>query len=52
MLSLDEQVQKIMCNAASVGINLQRDMDRGLVRVEYEPPQQIEVDAHFHHIEH
>jgi len=23
----------------------------GLVRVEYEPPQEIEVDVHFHHIE-
>ena len=51
MLSLDEQVPQIARNAASVGIDLQREVDRGLVRVEYEPPQEIEVDAHFHHIE-
>ena len=26
-------------------------MDRGMVRLEYEPPQEIEVDVHFQHIE-
>jgi circadian clock protein KaiC len=51
MLSLDEQVEQIKRNAASIGVDLQRDMDRGLVRLEYEPPQEIEVDVHFHHIE-
>jgi circadian clock protein KaiC len=51
MLSLDEQVEQIKRNAASIGLDLQRDMDRGLVRLEYEPPQEIEVDVHFHHIE-
>lgn len=51
MLSLDEQVEQIMRNAASIGIDLAELMESGLVRVEYEPPQEIEVDAHFHHIE-
>ena len=51
LLSLDEQVEQIKRNAASIGVDLQRDMDRGLVRVEYEPPQEIEVDVHFRHIE-
>jgi circadian clock protein KaiC len=51
MLSLDEQVEQIKRNATSVGIDLQQDIERGLVRVEYEPPQEIEVDVHFHHIE-
>jgi circadian clock protein KaiC len=51
MLSLDEQVEQIKRNAASIGVDLQRDMDGGLVRVEYEPPQEIEVDVHFRHIE-
>lgn len=51
MLSLDEQVEQIIRNAASIGINLRSEMDRGLVRIEYEPPQEIEVDVHFHHIE-
>lgn len=51
MLSLDEQVEQMMRNAASVGIDLPGQIKNGLVRVEYEPPQEIEVDVHFHHIE-
>jgi circadian clock protein KaiC len=51
MLSLDEQVPQIIRNAASVGIDLRREVDRGLIRLEYDPPQEIEVDVHFHHIE-
>lgn len=51
MLSLDEQIDQMLRNAASVGIDLQAARDSGLVRVEYEPPQEIEVDVHFHHIE-
>ena len=51
MLSLDEQVEQIMRNAASVGIDLKGPIQDGLIGLEYEPPQEIEVDAHFHHIE-
>jgi circadian clock protein KaiC len=51
MLSLDEQVEQIMRNAASIGIDLPAQIKKDLVRVEYEPPQEIEVDVHFHHIE-
>ena len=51
MLSLDEQVEQIVRNAASVGIDLPVQIKNDLVRVEYEPPQEIEVDVHFHHIE-
>lgn len=51
MLSLDEQVPQILRNAASVGIDLKTSIDSGLVVLEYEPPQEIEVDVHFHHIE-
>ncbi|HZQ19031.1 MAG TPA: ATPase domain-containing protein [Terriglobales bacterium] len=51
MLSLDEQVEQIERNAASVGIDLPELIKSGLVRAEYEPPQEIEVDVHFHHIE-
>jgi circadian clock protein KaiC len=51
MLSLDEQVPQILRNAASIGIDLVTPMNDGLVQVEYEPPQEIEVDVHFHHIE-
>ena len=51
MLSLDEQVPQIQRNASSIGIDLEGLIKSGLVRVEYEPPQEIEVDVHFHHIE-
>jgi circadian clock protein KaiC len=51
MLSLDEQVPQILRNAKSIGIDLQRWIDQRLVRIEYEPPQEIEVDRHFHEIE-
>ncbi|MBI2818260.1 MAG: AAA family ATPase [Acidobacteria bacterium] len=51
MLSLDEQVEQMLRNAASIGSDLRPEIDRGVVRLEYEPPQEIEVDVHFHHIE-
>ena len=51
MLSLDEQVEQILRNAASVGIDLPGQIKKDLIRVEYEPPQEIEVDVHFHHID-
>jgi circadian clock protein KaiC len=51
MLSLDERVPQMVRNAASIGIDLRALMKSGLVRVEYEPPQEIEVDVHFQHIE-
>ncbi|HEX5411137.1 MAG TPA: ATPase domain-containing protein [Terriglobia bacterium] len=51
MLSLDEQVPQILRNAKSIGIDFEPAMASDLLRVEYEPPQEIEVDAHFHHIE-
>jgi circadian clock protein KaiC len=51
MLSLDEQVPQIMRNGQTIGIDLQPAIDQDLLRIEYEPPQEIEVDQHFHHIE-
>jgi circadian clock protein KaiC len=51
MLSLDEQRPQMFRNARSIGIDLDALVREGLVKVEYEPPQEIEVDQHFHHIE-
>ncbi len=51
MFSLDEQVPQILRNASTIGIDLQTEIDRGLVQVLYEPPQEIEVDRHFHEME-
>jgi circadian clock protein KaiC len=51
MLSLDEQVPQILRNAKSIGIDLAAAIEQGVVRVHYDPPQEIEVDRHFHQIE-
>lgn len=51
MLSLDEQVEQILRNAHSIGLDLIPYMEQDLLRIEYAPPQEIEVDVHFHHIE-
>jgi circadian clock protein KaiC len=51
MLTLDEQVPQIMRNASSIGIDLAAMMREDLVRAEYDPPQEIEVDRHFFKIE-
>jgi circadian clock protein KaiC len=51
MLSLDEQVPQMMRNALTIGIDLQPAIDQGIVRMQYDAPQEIEVDHHFHGIE-
>jgi circadian clock protein KaiC len=51
MLSLDEQVAQMMRNALTIGIDLQPAIDQGIVRMQYDAPQEIEVDHHFHGIE-
>ena len=51
MLSLDETPAQIQRNAKSIGIELEPEIARGLVRVQYDTPQEIEVDRHFYQIE-
>jgi circadian clock protein KaiC len=51
MFSLDEQVPQVIRNANSIGIDLQHLIDEGLVRVQYDTPQEIEIDHHFHDLE-
>jgi circadian clock protein KaiC len=51
MLTLDEQVPQVIRNARSIGIDLQPHIDSGIVRVQYDAPQEMEIDRHFHDIE-
>ena len=51
MLTLDEQVPQVIRNANSIGIDLQAYVDSGLVRLQYDAPQEMEIDVHFHDIE-
>jgi circadian clock protein KaiC len=51
MLTLDEQVAQVIRNANSIGIDLEAHIDSGIVKVQYDTPQEMEVDRHFHNIE-
>ena len=51
MLTLDEPAPQVIRNAHSIGIDLQAEIDRGVVEIWYDPPQEIEIDRHFHDIE-
>ena len=51
MFTLDEQVPQVVRNANSIGIDLQQLIDTGIVRVQYDTPQEIEIDQHFHDVE-
>ena len=44
MLTLDEQVAQVIRNANSIGIDLQAHIDSGLVRLQYDAPQEMEID--------
>jgi circadian clock protein KaiC len=51
MISLDEPPAQMIRNAAKIGFDLQRAIEAGLVRLWFEPPQEIEIDRHFSQIE-
>jgi circadian clock protein KaiC len=51
MLTLDEQVPQVIRNANSIGIDLKRLIENGSVRVQYDTPQEIEIDRHFNDLE-
>ena len=51
MITLDEPPAQVLRNAQSIGIDLQSAIDKGLVHLWYEPPQEFEIDRHFAQIE-
>jgi circadian clock protein KaiC len=51
MLTLDEPRAQVLRNAASIGIDLKASIDKGLVRLVYDRPQEIEIDRHFLQLE-
>jgi circadian clock protein KaiC len=51
MLTLDEPRPQVIRNANSLGFNLETALERGLVDIWYEAPQEMEIDRHFHDIE-
>jgi len=51
MLTLDEPRAQVLRNAATIGIDLNPSIDKGLVRLVYDRPQEIEIDRHFLQLE-
>jgi circadian clock protein KaiC len=51
MLTLDEPRAQVLRNAATIGIDLKPAIDKGLVRLVYDRPQEIEIDRHFLQVE-
>ena len=51
LMSLDEQVPQLLRDASSIGIDLQKELDRGIIQMQYDTPQEIDIDHHFHRIE-
>jgi circadian clock protein KaiC len=47
LISLDEHPAQIVRNAETIGLNLQTEIDAGMIRIFYESPQELEVDSHF-----
>lgn len=46
-ISLDEHPAQIIRNAETIGLDLREHLDSGMLRILYESPQELEIDAHF-----
>jgi circadian clock protein KaiC len=47
LVSLDEHPAQILRNAATIGLNLQEQVDAGEIHILFESPQELEIDVHF-----
>ncbi len=50
LVSLDEHPAQILRNAATLGLNLQEQVDAGQIHILFESPQELEIDVHFERI--
>ena len=51
MVSLDEAPAQILRNAKTIGLDLEPHIASGLIKLQFDAPQEIEVDRHFYQIE-
>jgi circadian clock protein KaiC len=51
MITLDEPPDQLVRDAVAIGFDLKAAMDRGLIRLWYEPPQELQADRHFAQME-
>jgi circadian clock protein KaiC len=47
LVSLDEHPAQILRNSATLGLNLQEQVDAGEIHILFESPQELEIDVHF-----
>jgi circadian clock protein KaiC len=47
LVSLDEHPAQILRNAGTLGLDLKEQIDAGMIRVLYDSPQELEIDAHY-----
>jgi circadian clock protein KaiC len=50
MVSLDEHPAQIIRNAETLGLDLQEQIDSGTIRILFESPQELDIDAHYSQI--
>ena len=51
MVTLDEPMAHVIRNAATIGIDLPAEIERGMLRLWSESPQEMEIDEHFAQLE-
>ncbi len=47
LVSLDEHPAQILRNSATLGLNLQAQVEAGEIHILFESPQELEIDVHF-----
>jgi len=47
LVSLDEHPAQIVRNAETLGLDLQEQIDSGIIHILFENPQELDIDAHF-----
>jgi circadian clock protein KaiC len=47
LISLDEHPAQIIRNAETLGLDLQAQIDSGMIHIFFESPQELEIDEHF-----
>jgi circadian clock protein KaiC len=47
LISLDEHPAQIVRNAATIGLDLQAQIDEGTIHVLFDSPQELDIDSHF-----
>jgi circadian clock protein KaiC len=47
LVSLDEHPAQIVRNASTLGLDLQQQVDSGMIQILFDSPQELEIDVHF-----